>query len=196
MINDHFIKLHVWTCCSWRYDHWTEKEKPASPCSTCPLRENLWFWNELNGDKLFFFFNPVFIIIASWTTCSYMKFYETYPYDQQWSMITAWLRDCWSCMKSVDHSMKRLLIIHERLHIHIIMKIIVTPRFDPESSIYINCITKLFAIIAIINLQLAYQNCIWASKSGPRHIMLKAKSVGQSLVFNLIYYRTPQKNCA
>ena len=130
------------------------------------------------GTSCFFFFSPV--IIASWTICSYMKFYETYPYDQQWSMITAWLRDCWSCMKSVDHSMKRLLIIHERLHIHIIMKIIVTPRFDPESSIYINCITKLFAIIAIINLQLAYQNCIWASKSGPRHIMLKTKSVGQS----------------
>ena len=71
------IKFHVWTCCSWGYDHWTEDEKPPLPCSTCPLiGENVWFWNELNGDKLFFFFSPVFI--ASWTTYSYMKFYDTY----------------------------------------------------------------------------------------------------------------------
>ena len=33
-----------------------------------------------------------------------------------WTLIMTWLRDCWSCMKSVDHSMKRLLIMHEILH--------------------------------------------------------------------------------
>ena len=38
-----------------------------------------------------------------------------------------WLRDCWSCMKSVDHSIKSLLIMHEILYIHIIMSIIATP---------------------------------------------------------------------
>ena len=38
------------------------------------------------------------------------------------------LRDCWSCtMKSVDQSMKWLLIMHEILYIHINMNIILTP---------------------------------------------------------------------
>ena len=61
------------------------------------------------GTSCFFFFSPV--IIASWTICSYMKFYETYPYDQHWSrhgwetvdhvwkvLIIAW-KGCWSFMK-------------------------------------------------------------------------------------------------
>ena len=33
----------------------------------------------------------------------------------------------WSCMKNIDHGMNRLLIMHDNLHIHVIMNIIVTP---------------------------------------------------------------------
>ena len=38
------------------------------------------------------------------------------------------MKGYWSCMKNVDHSYEQALIMHENVHIHVIMNIIVTPR--------------------------------------------------------------------
>ena len=37
------------------------------------------------------------------------------------------MKGYWSCMKTVDHSYEQALIMHDNLHIHVIMNIIVTP---------------------------------------------------------------------
>ena len=37
------------------------------------------------------------------------------------------MKGYWSCMKTVDHSYEQALIMHDNVHIHVIMKIIVTP---------------------------------------------------------------------
>ena len=72
---------------------------------------------------------------------------NTYHYDQ-WSWLEAmnidrydhcsywFMHECavhamkgyWSCMKTVDHSYEQALIMHDNVHIHVIMNIIVTPR--------------------------------------------------------------------
>ena len=71
---------------------------------------------------------------------------NTYHYDQ-WSWLEAmnidrydhcsywFMHECavhamkgyWSCMKTVDHSYEQALIMHDNVHIHVIMNIIVTP---------------------------------------------------------------------
>ena len=37
------------------------------------------------------------------------------------------MKGYWSCMKNVDHSYEQALIIHDNVHVHVIMNIIVTP---------------------------------------------------------------------
>ena len=37
------------------------------------------------------------------------------------------MKGYWSYMKNVDHSYEQALIMHDNLHIHVIMNIIVTP---------------------------------------------------------------------
>ena len=37
------------------------------------------------------------------------------------------MKGYWSCMKNVDHSYEQALIMHDNVHIHVIMNIIVTP---------------------------------------------------------------------
>jgi len=39
------------------------------------------------------------------------------------------MKGYWSYMKNVDHSYEQALIMHDNLHIHVIMNIIVTPTF-------------------------------------------------------------------
>ena len=63
-----------------------------------------------------------------------------------WSMIIlihawmcCWLAIVW-CMKNVDHGMNRLLFMHDNIHIHVIMNIIVTPTF---MYIYVPFLLKL-----------------------------------------------------
>ena len=47
-----------------------------------------------------------------------------------------------SCMKTVDHSYEQALIMHDNLHIHVIMNIIVIPISHayayPETSLFSN----------------------------------------------------------
>ena len=40
-------------------------------------------------------------------------------------------------MKTVDHSYEQALIMHDNVHIHVIMNIIVTPKMDVAHSYYI-----------------------------------------------------------
>ena len=42
------------------------------------------------------------------------------------------MKGYWSYMKNVDHSYEQALIMHDNLHIHAIMNIIVTPK--PKSQ--------------------------------------------------------------
>ena len=78
---------------------------------------------------------------------------NTYHYDQ-WSWLEAmnidrydhcsywFMHECavhamkgyWSCMKTVDHSYEQALIMHDNVHIHVIMNIIVTPTLKPLPS--------------------------------------------------------------
>ena len=44
------------------------------------------------------------------------------------------MKGYWSCMKTVDHSYEQALIMHDNVHIHVIMNIIVTPRFENKSA--------------------------------------------------------------
>ena len=37
------------------------------------------------------------------------------------------MKGYWSCMRTVDHSYEQALIMHDNVHIHVIMNIIVTP---------------------------------------------------------------------
>ena len=37
------------------------------------------------------------------------------------------MKGYWSCMKTVDHSYEQALIMHDNVHIHVIMNIIMTP---------------------------------------------------------------------
>ena len=37
------------------------------------------------------------------------------------------MKGYWSCMKNVDHSFEQALIMHDNVHVHVIMNIIVTP---------------------------------------------------------------------
>ena len=38
------------------------------------------------------------------------------------------MKGYWSCMKTVDHSYEQALIMHDNVHIHVIMNIVVTPK--------------------------------------------------------------------
>ena len=40
------------------------------------------------------------------------------------------MKGYWSCMKTVDHSYEQALIMHDNVHIHVIMNIIVTPTVE------------------------------------------------------------------
>ena len=42
------------------------------------------------------------------------------------------MKGYWSCMKTVDHSYEQALIMHDNVHIHVIMNIIVTPRVQRQ----------------------------------------------------------------
>ena len=44
------------------------------------------------------------------------------------------MKGYWSCMKTVDHSYEQALIMHDNVHIHVIMNIIMTPNIDVKKS--------------------------------------------------------------
>ena len=112
------------------------------PFNSSPSKK---FWDELRGDQ------PIIVLQFSvhspWTSFSYMKSMNN---DRLRSMIIAeamnidrydhwsywFMHECavhamkgyWSCMKTVDHSYEQALIMHDNVHIHVIMNIIMTPR--------------------------------------------------------------------
>ena len=102
------------------------------------------FWDELKGDQPIIVLH--FSVHSPWTSFSYMKSMNN---DRLRSMIIAeamnidrydhwsywFMHECavhamkgyWSCMKTVDHSYEQALIMHDNVHIHVIMNIIMTP---------------------------------------------------------------------
>ena len=44
------------------------------------------------------------------------------------------MKGYWSCMKTVDHSYEQALIMHDNVHIHVIMNIIVTPTYRKQKK--------------------------------------------------------------
>ena len=52
------------------------------------------------------------------------------------------MKGYWSCMKTVDHSYEQALIMHDNVHIHVIMNIIMTPKingwFGQEKVFFLN----------------------------------------------------------
>ena len=49
------------------------------------------------------------------------------------------MKGYWSCMKTVDHSYEQALIMHDNVHIHVIMNIIMTPKepcFSKKHSLW------------------------------------------------------------
>ena len=118
-----------------------KKNSPLIPFNSSPSKK---FWDELKGDQ------PIIVLQFSvhspWTSFSYMKSMNN---DRLRSMIIAeamkidrydhwsywFMHECavhamkgyWSCMKTVDHSYEQALIMHDNVHIHVIMNIIMTP---------------------------------------------------------------------
>ena len=102
------------------------------------------FWDELKGDQPIIVLH--FSVHSPWTSFSYMKSMnndrlrsmiideamniDRYDHWSYWFMhecAVHAMKGYWSCMKTFDHSYEQALIMHDNVHIHVIMNIIMTP---------------------------------------------------------------------
>ena len=74
------------------------------------------------------------------------------------------MKGYWSCMKTVDHSYEQALIMHDNVHIHVIMNIIMTPTSHLWSE------PCAFSIIFSLRITLCLHSYIFTTIKLPPHI--------------------------